>query len=265
MYIYAQKNNEEFIFDNNGKNIEDSEYTSKYQIDNTEYKITINKNNKYGVINNKDEVIIPNIYNYIGYLTNNYFVVSTENGKNGIVNDKGEIILEKKYDTIQKLDNCDLIEVNIIDTNTVSLYNKNIEKKLQMNNATIKEYSEYVKIYSKDELKYINFNGEEKSSKEILPDNNLYIDVKNGKWGFIDKQGNVIVDYLYDEVTEFNQYGFAGIKKDEKWGSIDKTGKIIIEPKYKINISSNEIDFIGQYYRIIYGYKKFYYTNNVNE
>ena len=103
--------------------------------------------------------------------------------------------------------------------------------------------------------------GNEKENKEIL-NNKLFADVKNGKWGFIDSNGNVIVDYIYDNVTEFNSYGFAGIKKDGKWGSINDEGKVIIEPTYTLNINTNEIDFIGEYYKYTYGYKKFNYTND---
>ena len=70
---------------------------------------------------------------------------------------------------------------------------------------------------------------------------------ENGKYGYVDKKGNVIVDYIYDDGTEQNSYGFVSVKKDGLWGSIDKNGKTVIEPKY--NLENNlKIDFIGKWY-----------------
>ena len=74
----------------------------------------------------------------------------------------------------------------------------------------------------------------------------------------------VIVDYKYDEVTEINQYGYAGIKQDGKWGSIDEKGNIIQEPTYDLD-ELDEINFIGKYYKVVYDYRSIYYTDNVNE
>ena len=61
------------------------------------------------------------------------------------------------------------------------------------------------------------------------------------------KNGNVVIDYIYDDATEQNQYGFAAVKKNGCWGSIDQNGKVIIEPKY--NLENNlKIDFINKWH-----------------
>ena len=73
------------------------------------------------------------------------------------------------------------------------------------------------------------------------------------------------LDYIYDKVTEFNSYGFAGIKKDNKWGVINETGDIIIEPSYIIQDDSTAPEFLGQYYKIYYGYGENYYTDHKSE
>lgn len=54
---------------------------------------------------------------------------------------------------------------------------------------------------------------EKVDNKTVYLENQLYSSKENGKWGFVDLKDNVIVDYQYDEITEINQYGFAGIKK----------------------------------------------------
>jgi hypothetical protein len=47
------------------------------------------------------------------------------------------------------------------------------------------------------------------------------------KYGFIDRQGNQVVDYIYDEVTEFRN-GRAIVKKGSKYGAIDVNGKVVV-------------------------------------
>lgn len=261
IYIYSLKGEEQIIFDTTGAKIENPKYKSVYNVEDTNYKITINNENKYGVVDENNNEIIKNEYYYIGYLGNNYFVVSGQNGKNGIMNNEGKVVLEVKYDTIEKLEKSDIIEATELNTNTIILFNKEIKQIANISNSTLYEGENFVILYSNNEQKYFDYEGNEKENKEIL-NNKLFADVKNGKWGFIDSNGNVIVDYIYDNVTEFNSYGFAGIKKDGKWGSINDEGKVIIEPTYTLNINTNEIDFIGEYYKYTYGYKKFNYTND---
>ena len=68
-----------------------------------------------------------------------------------------------------------------------------------------------------------------------------------GKYGFVDKDGNVVIDYQYDDVTEQNNYGYAGIKKDGKWGSIDNKGNVVREPTYHLD-DYLKVDFIGRWH-----------------
>ena len=55
--------------------------------------------------------------------------------------------------------------------------------------------------------------------------------VLNGKWGFIDKNGNEVIPLIYDKALNFSR-GLAAIKKDGKWGFIDKTGNEVIPCRY---------------------------------
>ena len=63
----------------------------------------------------------------------------------------------------------------------------------------------------------------------------------------------------YDKVTEFNEYGYAGIKKDEKWGVVDKNGNVVVDPIYELN-PQDKPSFIGEYYKIAFGNGEGYYT-----
>ena len=170
----------------------------------------------------------------------NLFIL-TRGTKQGVYNSKGKKILTTKYEEL-----------------------------------TINDEYIYTKI-GKEE-KYFNLKGEEIDKSTIKEDKNnddestvansaeyvnptLIPKEKNGKWGFVDKNSNLKVDYIYDEVTQVNKYGFAGVKKNGKWGSIDEKGNVVQEPKYNLD-KLDDIDFIGKYYKIIYDYKSTFYTDD---
>ena len=146
--------------------------------------------------------------------------------------------------------------------NTTQLFDKDFNLICTMNDATIESNDNFVKIYNATETKYFDKEGKEKAYKEIEPNNKLYAKkLENGKWTFEDLSGNV-VENEYDKVTEFNEYGFAGIKKEGKWGVIDENGKVILEPVYEFQ-NNYEPDFIGKFYKTEYGFGEFYYTDKI--
>ena len=53
----------------------------------------------------------------------------------------------------------------------------------------------------------------------------------NGKVGFIDNSGKIIINPQFDNANEFSE-GLAAISVDKKWGFIDKNGKIVINPQF---------------------------------
>lgn len=49
----------------------------------------------------------------------------------------------------------------------------------------------------------------------------------NGKWGYMDKKGNLVIDTIYDMAKVFTEEGIARVKKDSTEYFIDKSGKIL--------------------------------------
>ena len=262
-YITAIKDGNSEIFDLTGTKQENLSYANVLMTENENYSITIDTNDKYGVISKDGNVLIENKYNYIQYLYDNYFIVGGDSGKSGIVNDKGEEILPINYEVIQKLDNSDIIQAMV--GNVLELYNKQISLIISMEDGKLDINDNYIKVYSNTQTAYVSLDGSLKTDFEIFPDNAFFASEKDGKWGFVDKDNNVKIDYQYDKVTELNELGFAGIKKDGKWGVIDKDGNIILEPTYTIPEQNGEPYFIGKYYKVISGYEEEYYTDDVNE
>ena len=105
----------------------------------------------------------------------------------------------------------------------------------------------YIRVRVGDDYKYYNFKFEEKNNNEILAGKTLYLSKKDGKYGYIDKNNNLVVDYIYDDAKEQNEYGYSAVKLNNLWGVIDKMGKLIVEPTYELK-DNLVIDFIGKYY-----------------
>lgn len=63
--------------------------------------------------------------------------------------------------------------------------------------------------------------------------NGKYAAVKNnGKWGFVDVDGNIVIDYAYEEAKSFSE-GVAAVKKNGKWGYINIDNEVIIDYQFK--------------------------------
>lgn len=74
---------------------------------------------------------------------------------------------------------------------------------------------------------------------ESQPIDNLFPIEKEGKWGFIDRDWNVSIQPIYEEVDYFSD-GVAAVLKGEEWGYINKNGQTIIGFNYNSASSFNE-------------------------
>lgn len=257
IYINTQKDGENEIYNAKGEKVENSGYTSLLGTEDKKYYITLDENNLYGVMDKEEKQIIPNNYNYIGYVFEDLFIVSKDN-KFGIINKEGKSVIDIKYDVIEKLETADIIKASLTEESKIDLFSKEMKPLASLKDSYIEEKEKYVKFYNLNEVKYFTLAGNEISNSELFSKNSIVAVNENGKWGF--KSGNTkIVECVYDRVTELNEYGFAGIMKDGKWGVVNKEGKVIIQPVYQIDTA--EPEFIGKYYRVYYGYGQPYYTS----
>ena len=254
--INAQKNGEVILFKPDGAKIQNNNLISMFQTENEKFIICVNNEEKYGIIDNNENQIIENKYFFLSYLWEDYFIAKNENYF-GIINSSNEIILNFEYDSLQKVEQTNIIEG--LKNNKKIYLNKNLKQIKEFEDIKRKMDNNYLKLYSitQKELMYLDKDGNIIENIDYL-NTKLFAKEENGKWGFINKAGEFIVDAKFDYVTEFNKYGFAGIMKDEKWGVIDEAGTVIEEPKYKFD--DEELPtFIGKYYETYLGYgEKFY-------
>ncbi|HEY9296759.1 MAG TPA: WG repeat-containing protein, partial [Phormidium sp.] len=61
--------------------------------------------------------------------------------------------------------------------------------------------------------------------------NKLFPVKQNGKYGYIDQSGKVVITAQFDEAFDFSE-GMAKVKIADKFGYIDRTGKTVISPQF---------------------------------
>ena len=61
--------------------------------------------------------------------------------------------------------------------------------------------------------------------------NGLAVVVCNDLFGYVDKSGDIVIDCIFDEAQDFNQ-GKAIVEKGGKYGLIDPTGDFILAPEF---------------------------------
>ena len=142
------------------------------------------------------------------------------------------------YSSILKVDGVNAIEARD-NKYAATIYSAKLEKVCTMSDAIVEivarnNKDNYAEIYNKNEKVYINSEGKVVDNKEIYDDKAILAFKKDGKWGFVNQSGEIIVEPKYDMATEVNEYGYAGVLKGGKWGIVDSKGNILVEPKYEI-------------------------------
>ena len=251
LYVLKEDGNTE-VYDINGKLTNMSPDSMFIDVPNKEgYTISINSDDgqtNYQICKDEKPVNTEK-YKYIAYLEDDLFIASKNDEKLGIIDINQNAKTEFAYTSIQIISDTNLIQLSNSTDGNVEIMDNKATSILKMNNATVVKEGIYVKVSNESDKKYITLEGKEVSKEEVLVANTLFSSVKDEKWGFVDKLGNVKVDYKYDRVTEFNEYGFAGVLKDKKWGVLRQDGTVLVEPIYNLGVHAQP-SFIGEYYKV---------------
>lgn len=144
--------------------------------------------NKIGYINKIGDVVIPGKYSSGGCFSEGWVNVKF-NGKWGFVDKHGKIVLPFVFDNADPF--------------------KKGRAKVTYNGNEI--------LISKDWKEPIDYE-----RLELFPKKG-----KNGKYGYVDKNGKVFIDFQYSDVSSFSE-DLANVKHDTKWGFVNKDGKVVI-------------------------------------
>ena len=277
-YITKNQDGKFGIVNVSGEQVLENNYEEIYNIYSDKYFV-IGENGNQQLINKDKEKVLTENFDEIKQITSTG-VIYVKDGKYGFMDFEGNIIIEASYDVLNEINTGIFLtqkdgKAGLIDKDknekvafnfkniyynqkagiyiaenedlTQTLIDSNFQTKVVGILSELNTDKGYMKIKVDDSYKYYNFRFEEKNIKDIYVNNKIFVSKKDGKYGFIDTKENVVVDYIYDDATELNEYGFAAIKKDGLWGAIDKEGNIVIDPKY--NLDENlKIDFIGKWH-----------------
>ena len=200
---------------------------------------------EYGFMNYEGKVLVKPEYDELKEINKGILKVKDDK-KYGIIDINDKEIIEPKYTNIYYEDSASIYVAE--NENFISeILDTEFKVKLKGIISELNKDNGYIKLKIDNSYKYYNFKFEEKDVKEILSSNKLFVSIKDGKYGYTDKDGNVVVDYIYDEAQEQNRYGFAAVKKNDLWGAINSEGKEVVEPKYKLS-NYLVIDFIGKWH-----------------
>ena len=243
MYVVSE-NDELEIIDSSLNVILSDGFDSVKSIDGE--NIIIEKDELYGVINKSGETKIETVYEDLNYATDNYYVAKKD-GLYGIVSLDNVVCVDFKYTYLEYINSADFYQGENSDY-TTDILNRNFETKLS--SVIISDLnidSGYIRVRENGEYKYYNLNFEEKTNIDLLKSNTLFLSKEGDKYGYVNKNGDLVVSYLYDDATEQNAYGYCAVKLDGLWGVLASDGTVILEPS--VNLDDNlYISFISEWH-----------------
>gem|GEM_PF-6000004 len=177
----------------------------------------VSKNEKYGLINKKNETILNFEYDGLEYV-NDSLIIAKLDGKRGIITVNGYLIVPYLYDGYTIISDS-LVQFKVLASSP--LYPKEYEGNNPM-------YGFYSPSEKEIEIKYNNVL----YSDEIdIFNDDLCMVVANGKMGFINRAGNLIIPCIYDLPYSQNKentcfrWGVLHVTKGDKKGYIDTKGR----------------------------------------
>ena len=207
--------------------------------------VVVNASGKYGIEKTTGEEILPKEYDELKHAFSIYYIAKKDD-KFGIVNVNNEQVKEFEYINMYLVEEGNFIVAEKTETESV-VFDEALSEKVSGVISELNIDKGYIKVFTDGKYKYYNFKFEEKENTEILTQSTLFLSKKNGKYGYTDKAGNLVVDYIYEDGTEQNSCGFVGVKKNGVWGSLKKNGAIALNPSVNLD-NSIYIDFIGKWH-----------------
>lgn len=245
-YVVKQAEKEIIVKKDGTEVLNNSDYDSITEVlKNTENGVIYKKQDKFGVMKLSGEITIDAEYEDLKE-SKSGILIAKKDGKYGVIDISKNQKVEFKYNSIFYNEKADLYVAEDEEFNNEIIDNTFAVQKTGIL-LDLDDEKGYIKLREGEETKYYNFKFEERKESDIFISNTLFISKKDGKYGFVDKEGNVVVDYIYDDATQQNEYGYAGVKKDGKWGVVDKQGKLLQEPTYDLG-DYLTVDFIGRWH-----------------
>ena len=213
----------------NGDFIIPAIFDDAYQVNN-EYIIVLKENNT-GVISVTGKVIIDCDYEEIIYLKNNLFAVrkkdKIEKWLFGVINNSGEVLIDFNYKFIKSKGGC-----------FIQCY-KNADYRRNAYDNKLNYLGGLFNYFNENHEDWYNLEGSKIFDGEVIEQRDNYIVIKiDQRIGLIDKNGNQVLEAIYEEIRSFESNLFiVRLKNDiNDWvfGVVDDEGNTIINFNFKL-------------------------------
>lgn len=172
-------------------------------------------NGKYGFIDTQGRLAVEPIFDYVRHFNGKKLTSAEMNGKWGFINTSGQWVVEPEFDIIWARD-----------PGMDSLFDYSNNK--------------LVAVWVNGKAGYINAEAKGRRRWVIEPKfdgakpfrGNMAQIQENGKYGYINTAGQVIIKPEFDYMFDFSFDGRARVRKSGKWGMIDISGQWLIKAAF---------------------------------
>jgi len=223
----------------------------------------------YGFINSQGKFVIPNSYAYaLGFseglaavvdTMGNFYYIDTKgkitfrtdfasdlgsfvndralfmmSEKWGFIDKNGEIVIDPKYDAATDFKNGYAIVKDGFKSGVIDVTGKFIIKPDYMSLYPFED--EVFTFNNRNEIGYFykgNSTQIYKNAQEIKPFYNGLAAIKTNNWGFINKKGEIEINFLYQDVKYPWQDDIIVVKLNNKWGYLKSNGEYLINPQFE--------------------------------
>lgn len=196
---------------------------------------------KQGYIDNKGNIVLPIVYENVGVFNDGWGIIKKDSNyffvdRNGNIKDPA-----RRYDELYDFKSGfarGVVKGKNNNPNTYYYINKDLKEEINISAKEGYGFWDDVAVIKRDrEFELMNKKGE--IIKTLGTIDLLKFSVEgllairnNGKWGYMNNKGDVVIAPKYDSCDVF-KYGFARVRIGTKWGIIDRTGTQILESKYE--------------------------------
>ena len=190
------------------------------------------KNNKYGILNILNKVIIDAEYDMLLPCSDNYIRAQKDN-KQGLLTMNGEIIIPLEWDYVNPPSNGYVLVINE-EQNEYQFLNITSSQNIpQIFDYAGSFFHDRAIVQKNNNFYILDNNGNSIASPKVdlisWQYENGYVSYRiNKHWGFIDKDGVKVTEPIYDYVGSFSENGLANVKINGKWGYINTKGDLVI-------------------------------------
>lgn len=199
---------------------------------------------KWGFVNTEGEIIVIPVYDSVKNFSDGLAAFLWRNKKWGFVDKKGKNVIYPQFDYVGSFSDG---AASALKGNAWGMIDK---KGNFIGEPEIDNREAMLALLSVDQIDELSKKMTAAMAEKFNMDyvgpyhNDLAAACKDGEWGFIDQNGNIIIEMIYDAAGNFSN-NVANVMKDGKWGYVNTTGDVVIPIQFdKAKNFKNEIALV---------------------